>query len=333
MPDAVQEEELRAGARALSIFENPLQGRVLRAHTDGPKRLTDLQEAVGWAAESTVRATVGNLCDVGALERGRSDSGRGVLTSLGPLGEELLFVAEELELWLSRCPAGAIPLSGEGAKQAVKALAGGWNSTLVHELANHPLTLNELNSAIPECSYPVLERRISWMRMTGQIEPVQTEGRGTPYAVTEWLRHAIAPISASGRCERRHMDPFEVPIPDAEVESGFLLSVPLAPLPPEASGTCLLAAQTGGLAGPAEGGGAVEDLHLAGVTVQVSAGEILSCAPGIDAKPESWAVGSLDAWFDALIDGEISDLRIGGTDPQLGLDLVAGLHFALFTDR
>lgn len=338
MPDAVQEEEVRAGSRALALFANPLNARVLRAHVEGPKRLSDVQDAIGWSAESTVRAAISNLCEVGALDRQRvGDSARAVATNLSEVGNELLFVAEELETWLARNPAGPIPPDSESAKRAVKALAGGWNSTLVHEIAIHPVTLTELNNAIPEFSYPVLERRISWMRMTGQIEPLRTGGRGTPYVVSDWLRHAIAPIAASGRCERRHMDPLAVPIPDAEVQTGFLLATPLAPLPDHAHGTCLLAAQTGGLAGPpgqSAGNGTVDDLHLAGVTVSVEQGQITSCLTDIETtKPPSWAVGSLDAWFDALIDGNITDLRIGGADPQLALDLVAGLHNALFIDR
>lgn len=334
MPDAVQEEEVRAGSRALALFANPLNARVLRAHIDGPRRLSDVQEAIGWSAESTVRAAIANLCETGALERQRvGESSRAVATSLSDIGRELLFVADELEVWLARNPAGPIPPDSEGAKRAIKALAGGWNSTLVHELADHPVTLTELNKAIPEFSYPVLERRISWMKMTGQIEPLETDGRGTPYVVSDWLRHAIAPISASGRCERLHMNPWEVPIPDAEVETGFLLSTPLAPLPDHANGTCLLAAQTGGLAGPPNNG-TVDDLHLAGVTVTVESGQIASCTTDIEStKPPSWAVGTLDAWFDALIDGNITELRIGGADPQLALDLVAGLHIALFIDR
>ena len=37
-----------------------------------------------------------------------------------------------------------------------------------------------------------------------------------------------------------------------------------------------------------------------------------------------------DAWLDAVIDGRIEGLRLGGRYPQLALDLVAGLHLALF---
>lgn len=330
MPDAVQEEEVRAGSRALALFVNPLNARVLRAHAGAPRRLSDVQEAIGWAAESTLRTAIANLCELGALDRQTVNrSPRAVATSLTHVGEELLSVAAVLDDWLARCPSGPISPESEGAKQAVKALAGGWNSTLIHEIANRPLTLNELSSSIVEHSYPTLERRISWMRMTGQVEQLPPERpRGTPYVVSDWLRHAVAPLAASGRCERRHMDPREVPIPQAEVETGFLLAAPLALLPEGAHGTCLLAAQTGGLAGPVASRD--DDPHLAGVTVTVEHGKVTGCLSDIATKPPSWAVGTLDAWLDALIDGEIAELRIGGADPHLALDLIAGLHNALF---
>ena len=317
----------RAGSRALSVFANPLNAHVLRAHLEGPQRLFGVQAAVGSSAESTVRAAIANLCEVGALER-TSDgkSSRAVATSLSPAGHEMLFLADELEVWLAQAPTGPIEPGSEEAKGAIKALAGGWSSTLIRELAGRPVTLAELDEAISEVSYPMLERRINWMRMTGQIEPVQREGRGTPYVVTDWLRRAIAPLSVSGRCERRHLSEGTAPITEVEVEAAFLMAIPLAQLPAHASGPCLLAAQTE----PSQG---EPPAALAGVTVEVRRGEVLSCGPSLASAPPTWAVGSPDAWLDAVIGGEIADLRINGEQPQLALDLVAGLHAALFLDR
>lgn len=326
MPD-VQAGDQRAGSRALSLFANPLNARVLRAHLDGPQRLFGVQAAVGSTAESTVRAAISNLWKAGALERSSGGSSpRAALTSLSPAGRDLLFLADELDAWLARAPAGPIEPGGEEARGAIKALAGGWSSTLIRELAGQPVTLSELNEAIPEVSYPMLERRIGWMRRTGQIEAVERVGRGTPYVVTDWLRRAIAPLSVSGRCERRHFEG-SPPITEVEIEAAFLMSLPLALLPPRAGGACLLAAQTDlSQAEP-------PNAPLAGVTVEVGAGKILSCGPSLTAAPPTWAVGSPDAWLDAVIDGEIVDLRLGGEQPQLALDLVAGLHNALFLDR
>jgi len=322
-----EEGEVRAGSRVLALFVNPLNVRVLRAHENGPQRLADIKARMGWSAESTLRAAIANLCEAGALTKGdMPDSSHAVATRLSNAGEEMLFVVDVIEEWLARCPTGPISFESEEAKGAVKALAGGWSSTVIRELANRPLTLTELSKAIPDVSHPSLERRLNWMRMTGQIEPVERTGRGTPYIATEWLRHAIAPLSVSGRCERRHMNADSGPITDVEVEAAFLLALDLVPLPPYASGRCLLAAQT-------ELEPLGTDPHLAGVSLTVENGEITSCTTDLSGDPPTWAMGSAEAWLEAVIDGRMEGLRIAGANPQLALDLVAGLHLALFPAR
>jgi DNA-binding HxlR family transcriptional regulator len=322
---ASTDDEIRAGSRVLSVFENPLNTRILRAHVDGPQRLAELQERVGWSAQTTVRAAISNLCEIGALVKETvGNSPYAVATELSPAGEEMLFVADTVEAWLALCPDGPIAPEDEAAKVAVKALAGGWSSALMRALAHRPFTLTEANSLIPDISYPSLERRFSWMRKTGQIEPVEKEGRGTPYVVTDWLRYAIAPLCAAGRCERRHMEAESGPITNIEVEASFLLAVPLAPLPPYLTGSCMLASRTD----PVEPSD--RDPGLAGVTVEVERGQVLSSVPELCAEPSTWAVGAPETWLDLVIDGRVDDLRIGGTKPQLALALATGIHTALF---
>jgi DNA-binding HxlR family transcriptional regulator len=320
--------EVRAGSRALSVFENPLNTRILRAHADGPLRLNELQEKLGFSAQTTLRAAISSLRAIGALDKERvGGSPYAVATALTPAGEEMLFVADVVEAWLALCPDGPIVPESDEAKGAVKALAGGWSSTLMRVLANRSFTLTELDSLIPDVSYPALERRISWMRATGQIEPVEQEGRGTPYVVTDWLRRAVAPLCAAGRWERRYLENVSAPITDIEVEASFLLALPLAPLRQSAAGTCMLAVQTD-LLEPSE-----RVPEFAGVTVEVDRGMVLSCAPRLEAEPSTWAIGSPDTWLDVVIDGRLEGLRIGGAQPQLALDLIGSIHFALFADR
>jgi hypothetical protein len=145
--------------------------------------------------------------------------------------------------------------------------------------------------------------------------------------VTDWLRQAIAPLGAAGRCERRHMREGRGPITAVEVEASFLLTVPLVSLRSGANGSCMLAVQTDSVE--------PDDVEpkLAGVTVEVERGRVVSCLPEIGAEPETWAVGAPEGWLDAVIDGRVEDLRIGGVNPQLALDLVTGIHFSLFLDR
>jgi DNA-binding HxlR family transcriptional regulator len=300
---------------------------VLRGHADGPQRLGNLQERITWTAEATIRGSIATLREVGALEKRKADGARNAIaTALTPAGEEMLDVPAVLERWLAQRPNGPIAIDDERVKAAVKAVAEGWSSTLMRALAISPRSLTELSSLIPDVSYPSLERRIGWMRASGQITAQPKESRSTPYAPTEWLRRAVAPLCVAGRCERRHLDGAP-PITDVEVEAAFLLSLPLLQLPKSSEGSCLLASPTD----TAEPGG--EAAALAGTMVEVRGGEIVSFTVEIPPAPTTWAIGSSDAWLDAVIDGRFENLRIGGTNPQLACDLAQGLHFAFFTDQ
>lgn len=324
--NAPSEGEVRAGARILALFANPINPQVLRAHADGPLRLAGLQDRLGWAASTTLRASLNNLRAIGALEKRKVGGSRfAVETELTPMGADVIEVAAVLERWLTLAPGGPIAPDGDAAKGAVKALAGAWGSTLMRALANKSFTLTELDRLIPGVSYPSLERRLASMRATGQIEPVKAGGRGTPYVVTDWPRQSIAPLCASGRCERRHL-PDSAPITAIEVEAAFMLSIPLAPLPPNANGTAMLVVKTDASPAAEQRSGR----NLAGVTVEVENGEVVSCAARVEDGPPTWALGSPDTWLDVVIDGGLERLRLGGSRPQLALDLVNGIHWALF---
>jgi DNA-binding HxlR family transcriptional regulator len=329
MPDATapSDGEVRAGSVVLALFANPLHALILRAHSDGPLRLTDLHDKIGWAAHTTLRAALNNLCEIGALDRMEVGGSRfAVENELTAAGWEMLFVADVVEAWLARCHDGPISLESEAAKGSIKALAGGWSSTLMRALANRAFTLTELDSLIPHVSYPSLERRLARMRSTGQIQPVQAGGRGTPYVVTDWLRCSIAPLCAAARCERRHLEHRSAPVTSVEVEAAFMLSMPLVSLPETANGACMLAVQTE--AGQPDGNGG----NIAGVTIEVERGKVVSCAARVQQGPPTWALGSVETWMNVVIDGCLESLRFGGARPQLALDLANGMHFLLFGD-
>jgi DNA-binding HxlR family transcriptional regulator len=323
-PDATSEGEVRAGSLVLALFAKPLNAPILRAHAGGPLRLNELLDKLSWAAPTTVRAALANLGELGAFVRPEGGSRFAAETELTDAGREMLFAADVVEAWLARAPSGPISLEGEAAKGAIKALSGGWGSTLMRSLANRPFTLTELDTLIPDVSYPSLERRLARMRSTGLIEPVKAGGRGTPYIVTDWSRQAVAPLVAAGRCERRHLSERSAPISNVEVEAAFILALRLVSLPKTANGVCMLAVHSEAAQTHVNGH------NLAGVTVEARRGEIVSCAPQVKEKPPTWALGSAEEWLDVVIDGDLGALRFGGARPQLALDLVGGLHFALF---
>lgn len=320
-------EESLAGSRVLSLFVNPLNAEVLRAHADGPQRVSKLHRRVEWAAQTTLRASVATLAEAGALANVRGTS-YSVEHDLTPAGVDMLEVSVTLDRWLAHAPEGPIAPNSKDARSAVKALAEGWNSTVVRALAGQPHSVTELAERIPEADFPMLERRLGRMRTSGQVQRERGEGRTTPFEVTDWLRQSIAPLSVAGRCERRHMPGETAPITAIETEAAFLLTLPLVILPETASGACVLAVRTGG-------GEAAERPvdSLSGVTVTVERGRVTGCGVEVAERPPSWALGTSEAWLDAVIDGDLTALRFNGTQPRLARALVHGLHHALFGRR
>lgn len=312
----------RAGTAVLALFAVPLNALVLRALADGPKRLSALRSELGGPAQSTLRGILTKLVEIGALSRGLGDRPSMLAYQLTPFGEDLLVAADAVEAWLGLAPDGPITLESALAKAAIKALVGGWASTVVRALAARPLTLTELDKLIDGYTYPALERRLSAMRHAGQIE-LGTNGdggKGRQYTVSPWLRLGIGPLTVAARCERKHMPSTTAPITRIDVESAFLLVVPQLALDPSISGFCQLAV---------EAGSGDSRQPWAGTGVTFEKGSVTACVARLEPRPESSVTGSAGAWLDAVI-GRDPELLLFAGDSDLGREIVEGIHDVLF---
>jgi DNA-binding HxlR family transcriptional regulator len=312
----------RTGAAVLSLFAVPLNALVLRALSDGPKRLSALRSELGGPAQSTLRGILAKLVEIGALTRGLGDKPSILAYELTPFGEDLLLAADAVETWLGLAPDEPILLESTSAKVAIKALVGGWASTVIRALAARPLTLTELDKLIDGYTYPALERRLSAMRHAGLIElgASNNGNKGRQYRVSPWLRKSIGPLTVAARCERKHMPSTTAPITRIDVESAFLLVAPLLDLGAGASGFCQLAV---------EAGSGDSRQPWAGVQMTLEKGSVSSCIARLEARPESSATGPAAAWLDAVI-GRTPDLLCFSGDADLGRELVEGIHDVLF---
>jgi DNA-binding HxlR family transcriptional regulator len=316
------EKGARSGAQTLALLAAPLNTLILRALADGPKQQTDLRRLTGAPAQTTLRAQLKKLVDFGAIDKHRRNHFPGTLDyELGPAGRHLLFVVDTLEHWLELAPDGPLQLNDSAARAATLALAEGWSTTVLRALAAGPLSLTQLDRVITSLSYPALERRLATMRLAGLIVARPGAGRrGTPYTVTDWLRRGVAPLAAAARWEIRHRPAESAPIGRLDTETGYLLAVPLLALPPEASGSCRLAAEIHN--------GKRRD--FAGVVIEVKQGGRLgSCTTALSGDHDAWALGTSAAWLDAVIDRDLGGLELGG-DKSLSRGLVEGMHSELF---
>ena len=291
----------RPGAQPLLLLATPLIAPLLRTLSRGPGSQADLRRETGFPAQSTLRAQLKRLVAIGAVEKRRRDRFPGALEyELSPVGDNLLVIAGTLDSWLAKGPLEG----GQGPSGAtVKALAGAWSTTMLRALAARPLSLTELDGLIASVSYPSLERRLAAMRLTRLVERHPDGGRGTPYALTEWARMGVTPLVAALRWERRHRNTTAPAITQIDIETVFLLSVPLLKLPISANGSVRLAAEI-----PDN-----KPERLAGVTVSVTDGLGTACTTRLDGPVDAWAQGSVDDWLGRFGDATAHRLVRGGT--------------------
>lgn len=298
----------------------PLNALILQALVEGPKQQAELRRLAGSPPQTTLRAQLKKLVEVGAVDKQRRNRFPGVLDyELTEVGQDLVFVVAVLQRWLDTAPDGPLPLGGNAAKAATKALAEGWSTTMLRALAAGPLSLTELDRVIASLSYPSLERRLGALRLAGQLEACSSNGRGTPYAVTDWLRQGVAPLGAAARWEQRHQPQTAAPIGRLDVETAFLLVLPLWQPPQDLAGACQLAVEL-----PNDG-----SARLVGVTVEIADGTVTACATDVQRNPDTWAHGPVAGWLDAIIERSPKQLKLSGNRRLAGA-LLDGLSRTLF---
>jgi DNA-binding HxlR family transcriptional regulator len=231
-------------------------------------------------------------------------------------GEEFLFVAFAIERWLRSCPDGPLELGLRGAR-ALAPLVCCWSATVTHALAPEPLTLAELDRAVSVLDTDTVAEHVEAMERSSQVKALPGRGE-TRYALTEWGREAIAPIVAAVRYERRYPEDDVLPPDVFDVEAAFQMALPQLRLPPYLRGTCRLGVQIPG-----------EEALIAGATVQVERGCVLSSSALLDEEPETWATGSPLDWCETVIDPSAERIESGGDTELTGI-LLNALHEALF---
>lgn len=233
-------------------------------------------------------------------------------------GKEMLFVSFVAERWLQNAPGGPLPLEGDDEDGAVATLVEGWKLMVVHALAREPLSLRELRGVIRGVHRGDLKRCLEAMRGLGQVEARSGGSDDARYAVTDWLRAAIAPLAAAARLERREPKDWMAPIDEADVETAFLLTLPLLELPDELSGSCRLEVELSD-----------SEPQLAGVTAHVESGRVVACALQLDDHTDAWASASAGGWLDTVIEPDAERVTTGG-DRLLAGVLLDNLHETLF---
>ncbi|HEU4905950.1 MAG TPA: hypothetical protein VFT19_07520 [Solirubrobacterales bacterium] len=153
--------------------------------------------------------------------------------------------------------------------------------------------------------------------LAGPLRPSELDSL-LGWALQSSLRASVAKL-----WEHEH-DVAAAPISPTEIEAAFLLALPLIALPERASGSCSLAVLSARVGAQDRGRPA-----FAGVEIGLDRGELIFCRPTGNASQQTWALGTIDDWFRAVIDGESGTLRLGGGKPGLARELTEALHATL----
>jgi len=307
---------MRAGARTVRMLANPIQVQIMRVMAGG---FDALSVPEGYAGEGQPphpplppgRPEPEPRAEPGDLEK------KYVIT---PAGRARVPVTGAIELWLLKAPGGPLAYSDPRAEDAIELLADAWASGLAHVLAAGPTGRRELIAA---CERPphAAKRLLARLQRAGMVETAITPENAPAHVATEWLRRGIGPLALAARVERNDPPPEAMPVDALDVEAAMLLIAPLLRLDEGLSGTCRLAVRLG------EPG----RRQPVGITLTVGEGRILACERDLDPDADAAAVGELDPWFAALIDGRPKRLRFEG-DRRLARALVAACNTALFDE-
>jgi DNA-binding HxlR family transcriptional regulator len=305
----------RAGGRTLLMLSDALNVSILRLLAHGALPVTALQERLGPTSRTTRFSRLRELEELGVIVR-EKEGGLPPVThcSLSLAGRELLVVLRHLRRWLAEHPTEA---TGEGELLGVaetKALALGWNSTILRWLAEQPCSLTSLDAqSPPEVSYHELRKARQALSDAGLIAHIPSDNRRKPYELTPWMHRAARPLASAIRWEHDFLLDASASSATLELETLLLL----------------LTGRSGGMSETLNGTCFLRFGNSKRLSIQIWEGRAVSFAPACDSLAAGEISGSLEAWLDALTRRETAGLRMRG-GLRLTTGLLTGLLDALF---
>lgn len=196
----------RVGSRALLVLADSVNVSILRELAEGTRAAVDLLGSLEGVSRGTFYNRLRDLEDLGLIARERRPTVPPTADCrLTGVGRQLLSVGDRLEAWLGRRNGERIELGGPVAANTIKALAAGWESMLLHLLAEQPRSLAELEPFMRDFGYRKLERTTVVLIAVGLVERPGSKGRMNPYALTRWACAAVTPLVAAIRWELRQI--------------------------------------------------------------------------------------------------------------------------------
>lgn len=291
-------------ADLLKLLGNGANGPILMALGPRSLRTKKLTEKVPTYAPRTVYRHARKLSDLGLVDREEvAGVPSTVIHSLSPAGRDLYRLidayAEASLPWVSG------PGSGDGIWTVCGLLGEMWAHGWIEELGHGGRSATDLAEATSGMTFHQVSRRthqlLSWSLL---YESTAARGHRKRYQLSDQSRHAMALMAGLGRWRQQHVEgETDGGLTVREMATVLRASLPLLQLRDHQEKSIKL-----GIVGTT---GVDGQRGSATLTAHVSAGGAVRCVKE-KAAEDAWAIGTVDTWFAALLDGDRGQMRPGG---------------------
>jgi DNA-binding HxlR family transcriptional regulator len=290
----------------LKLLGNGASGPILMALGPRSLRTKKLTEKVPIYAPRTVYRHARKLAEVGLVDREEvAGVPSTVIHSLSPAGRDLYRLIGTFSA--ASAPWVTGPGSGEGIWTVCGLLGEMWTCGWIEELGHGGRSATELAEATAAMTFHQVSRRTHQLLSWSLIYESTARGHRKRYQLSDQTRHSMGLIVGLGRWRQQHVE--------GEADGGLTVgemattvlraSLPLLQLPEHQERSIKL-----GIVGTT---GADAQRGSAGLSAHVSAAGTIRCVKE-KASEDAWAIGTVNTWFAALLDGTRKEMRTGGDD-------------------
>jgi DNA-binding HxlR family transcriptional regulator len=303
------------GTRCLELLSDEVILAILLCLRNGAMTATELAARGQGLSYKVVLAHLQELLSLGLVtvvpgSRVSGQHARGNLHALLPPGQDLLTVTDAAADCQNAWPPSA-KVTGPPGLAALAAVADGASRAIARALAQKPLRTSDLEKLLPAISHGTLVQRLRDSAELGLLDR-QRQGRAIWYGLADDARRLATIALHAALWECLHRDSERL----ASDLAGFVYQIaPLARLPEEISGTCVL---------HEDWGSALQrDIYLAAAGGQLAVHFVPHVGPSdVDAH------GTPQGWARAIITGDTHEIASTG-DRELLTAAISGLNGCL----
>jgi DNA-binding HxlR family transcriptional regulator len=304
----------------LKLLGNGANGPILMALGPRSLRTKKLTEKVPTYAPRTVYRHARKLAELGLVDREEvAGVPSTVVHSLSPAGRDLYRLIDAYAT--ASIPWVKGPGSGDGIWTVCGLLGEMWTCGWIEELGHGGRSATDLAEATAAMTFHQVSRRTHQLMSWSLLYESTARGHRKRYQLSDQTRHAMALMAGLGRWRQQHVEgEVDGGLTVGEMRTVLRASLPLLEIPEHVEQSIRFGVVgTTGLDG---------QRGSATLTAHVSASGAVRCVKA-KAAEDAWAIGTVDTWFAALIDGTRKQMRVGG-DEEFVDDCLKRLHDLLW---